>query len=362
MSITTKPGIYLIRNKINNKIYVGKSINIRKRFGCYRSAVKKCKTDSQIITRAIKKYGWENFTIELLECFDVIDEKLLSQKESEWISKLNATDKKIGYNIRDYEEGTSRQRNSEEIRLKIKATLKSLGDRSGKNSPNYGNKFNDETKVNMSISALNRKPGSNKRNSSRKKNLPNDHKIKIREVCNQYKVPVKQIDKETGEVLKIWDSAKDAAEFLTGKRSKSNCISSVCNKYVTKKNRNLVKTAFGFKWEFLDNTENDSGRILLDNNRKIMKRPVEQIDPITNKVINVWDTPLLAVKKIINNNGRSNPITSACNAYSKGVIKIAFGYKWRWLNQNTEEINDPVAPSVENQVPVILPNLNVVGI
>jgi group I intron endonuclease len=353
MPITTKPGIYLIRNKVNNKIYVGKSVNIRQRFGAYRSAVKKCRTDSQIITRAIKKYGWENFSIELLECFDAIDHDLLLQKESEWIAKLNTTDKKIGYNIRSYEEGTSRQRHSEDTKLKIKAALKLLGDRSGENSPNYGSKRNDENKINMSISALNRKQGSKKTYS--RKALSSDHKMKIRETSCKYKVPVKQIDRKTNETIKVWNSAKDAAEFLTGKRSKANCISSVCNKYVTK-NGYLVETALGFKWGFLDSIQENNGRIILDNGRKVMKRPVEQIDAISNQSIRIWDSPVLAAKELANKGQRASLITLTCNSYFKGVIKVALGYKWRWVDQKIEAIKDPVTPSAfAAQVPVIFP-------
>jgi hypothetical protein len=78
--------IYKITNKINNKIYVGKSI----------------KDDSSYlgsglqIGPAIKKYGKENFTKEIIE---ECSEDILDQREIYWIDILDARNTKIGYNI-----------------------------------------------------------------------------------------------------------------------------------------------------------------------------------------------------------------------------------------------------------------------
>ncbi len=56
--------IYLITNLINGKQYVGKTKNsIEKRFADHKSAGSNCKA----LKRAIKKYGDENFKIEIIE-------------------------------------------------------------------------------------------------------------------------------------------------------------------------------------------------------------------------------------------------------------------------------------------------------
>ena len=54
-------GIYKITNKINGKIYIGQSNDIKRRFleHTYR--------DKLPIDIAIKKYGKENFSFEILE-------------------------------------------------------------------------------------------------------------------------------------------------------------------------------------------------------------------------------------------------------------------------------------------------------
>ena len=76
--------IYLITNKINNKTYVGKTMNsLKKRFysHCY-DATKRSSTT--YLHRAIRKYGKDNFIIEEIEkCEDN-----LGFREMFWISKL----------------------------------------------------------------------------------------------------------------------------------------------------------------------------------------------------------------------------------------------------------------------------------
>lgn len=55
-------GIYMITNKVNGKIYIGSSMNIRNRWRDHRN-----KERNTIIHHAIKKYGEDNFLIEVLE-------------------------------------------------------------------------------------------------------------------------------------------------------------------------------------------------------------------------------------------------------------------------------------------------------
>ena len=58
-------GIYKITNKINNKVYIGQSVNIEERWD-YHKAV--CHWNSQsALYRAFKKYGIENFDFQVIE-------------------------------------------------------------------------------------------------------------------------------------------------------------------------------------------------------------------------------------------------------------------------------------------------------
>mgnify|MGYP004621963407 FL=1 len=73
-------GIYKITNLLNNKCYVGQSINIYRRWRAHR-----CANDAYPLHAAMKKYGVENFSFEILEECNV---DKLNEKESYYIQKL----------------------------------------------------------------------------------------------------------------------------------------------------------------------------------------------------------------------------------------------------------------------------------
>lgn len=60
-------GIYQIKNKTNNKIYVGSSLNIKRRFSDHRRLLKNNKHHSYKLQRAYNKYGESNFEFIVLE-------------------------------------------------------------------------------------------------------------------------------------------------------------------------------------------------------------------------------------------------------------------------------------------------------
>ena len=75
-------GIYKITNLLNNKIYIGRSVNILKRWNQHKNA-----TDSSPLHKAIQKYGIENFKLEILEeCLPIE----LNEREIYWINYYNS--------------------------------------------------------------------------------------------------------------------------------------------------------------------------------------------------------------------------------------------------------------------------------
>ena len=91
---TVRGFIYKITNKINGKNYIGQTIqNVKERF--YQHCAFKC--DESVkrmpIHRAIKKYGKDNFTLEVIE---EVDSKLLDEKERFWIDYYDTFNN--GYN------------------------------------------------------------------------------------------------------------------------------------------------------------------------------------------------------------------------------------------------------------------------
>lgn len=90
-------GIYRISNKINNKCYIGQSVNIEKRWKKHQNAFKnkKCKQYDYPLYRAIRKYGIENFEFEIIE---ICKKNMLSERENYWMKYYNSCNKNFGYN------------------------------------------------------------------------------------------------------------------------------------------------------------------------------------------------------------------------------------------------------------------------
>lgn len=91
-------GIYLIRNTLDNKVYIGQSIHIAKRIKDHiRSVYNLKRTDSNNrLHNAIRKYGPERFELNIIEKCEPTD---LNNREIYWISYYNSTNNEIGYNL-----------------------------------------------------------------------------------------------------------------------------------------------------------------------------------------------------------------------------------------------------------------------
>lgn len=92
-----KCGIYIIKNDINNKVYIGQSINIHKRIQehFWKSECNKDVSYNSALHSAIRKYGKEHFYYEILE---ECDASLLDEKERIYITQYNSISPN-GYNI-----------------------------------------------------------------------------------------------------------------------------------------------------------------------------------------------------------------------------------------------------------------------
>lgn len=88
-------GIYKITNQINGKCYIGQSTNIQKRLNQHKRYAfdKSGASYNKILYKAIRKYGIENFTFEVLE---ECSQELLNEQEIYWIDYYNSYNE--GYN------------------------------------------------------------------------------------------------------------------------------------------------------------------------------------------------------------------------------------------------------------------------
>jgi predicted GIY-YIG superfamily endonuclease len=75
--------IYKITNLINQKAYIGKTINsIEERWKEHKKEAIRQRAENRPLYKALNKYGIENFSVELVEEVDV---KNLSEREIYWI-------------------------------------------------------------------------------------------------------------------------------------------------------------------------------------------------------------------------------------------------------------------------------------
>lgn len=100
-----KPGIYLLKNLVNNKIYIGSTKNVEKRMKHYvwgslsKSSYNETK---RVIVCDIRKYGTDNFDLMILESGDhLYDTNTRLSREQYFIRKYDATNPSVGYNLTD---------------------------------------------------------------------------------------------------------------------------------------------------------------------------------------------------------------------------------------------------------------------
>lgn len=131
--------VYMTTNLITNKIYIGQKKSDKFIENYYGSGI--------YIKRSLKKYGKENFRIELITWCETKTE--INEYEKFYIKISRCQDIKYGYNISKGGEGEGRK-HSEETKLKIKNTL--IDKKYTYTSPRKGIKMTDEQKNKISES------------------------------------------------------------------------------------------------------------------------------------------------------------------------------------------------------------------
>jgi group I intron endonuclease len=140
--------IYLLTNTINGKQYVGQtSVGLDERWRRHCRYARR--GNPQYLCRAIRKYGPDAFTREILEHTTVED---VNVREIYWISELKTLEH--GYNMTEGGEGMRGWVPSEETRAKLRAAKSGennpMHGKTGKKAPNYGKKFSDEFRAKLS--------------------------------------------------------------------------------------------------------------------------------------------------------------------------------------------------------------------
>ena len=109
--------IYLFTNLINDKVYVGQTLHYKTRMKTHKDSGKNPK---QYFSRAIRKYGWENFTKDIL--IDDVPEEDLDNLEINYIAFYDSFNREKGYNLTMGGGGTSGwKKTKEQMDVHIKA-------------------------------------------------------------------------------------------------------------------------------------------------------------------------------------------------------------------------------------------------
>lgn len=80
-----KTGIYMIKNMINGKFYIGSSVNTNKRLTGHRYELSKNQHSNKLLQRSYNKYGEENFEYIIIQ---YCEEKDLIKNEQWWFDTL----------------------------------------------------------------------------------------------------------------------------------------------------------------------------------------------------------------------------------------------------------------------------------
>ena len=120
--------IYKYTNKVNGKVYIGRTCTTLKKRARRGQGYKGC----VYFWCAIEKYGWDNFEPEILESGLTNEEAAI--KETEYIKKFNSANSEFGYNIIE----NANNDIGEKVRIKMSERNK------GENNPRWGCHISEE--------------------------------------------------------------------------------------------------------------------------------------------------------------------------------------------------------------------------
>lgn len=139
------PGIYLIKNSVNGKKYVGSAVNIRMRIRNHRTTLNRGKHTNHILQRSWDKYGAEAFEYFVLEYVE--DKSELIPREQSWIDRISPE-----YNICKVAGSRLGRGHTQESKDKVGAASRARGAGNKK-----GLKLSLETRQKISVARMGKK-------------------------------------------------------------------------------------------------------------------------------------------------------------------------------------------------------------
>ena len=286
-------GVYKITNKINGKCYIGKSVDIARRWSEHKSASKrkKSKESKHPLMRAFRKRGFNNFDFNILETSN--DEDKLFDLEKKYYDEISPE-----YNMTSY---GGLGKNVYKIDID---TLKII------------DKYDSVVKAGESVGSAQQQISlvcKRKTNTAKGyywcfvKDYNKNWKPRKSKILKR---PLYQIDPDTFNIIAVYKSETDAANKTKIDRASiyNTCL-------------NERKRGGGYHWTYADDYEDWRKNIL-----PIIDNSVYKIDINTLKIIEEYKS----IKDATNdNNIYSGQIRQVCNR----LRNKAGGYYWCLKNE-----------------------------
>jgi group I intron endonuclease len=139
-------GIYKITS-VNNKIYIGQSINIQKRFNNYKKLIH-CNNQTKLY-RSFLKYGIDNHTFEIIE---MCKQSELNSRERYYQELYDVLNKGLNCRLTSTNDKSGKLSNTTKKKISISNTGKKCNDdkKLKISKANKGNIHSEETKIKIS--------------------------------------------------------------------------------------------------------------------------------------------------------------------------------------------------------------------
>lgn len=335
-------GIYKITNIINGKVYIGQSVDIKRRWRNHKKEAfyEKSHSYNYPLYCAIRKYGIKNFAFEILEECSKED---LNEKEKYYITEYNTCNKQYGYNQTEGGDSpphplTLSESEISEILHRLKTTLDNtsmIGDDYGVSYStirdiNVGKVYRRDSEV-YPIRPNIGKLCEDKDNGGYKIKEPKIHTCRIcgaqvwqegnlRVTCQHLRA--RKIERP--EPLTLAKMIKENGFEQTGKifNVSGNAIKRWCDEYKIPRHKAELIAWYNQQMGIINVPKTEE----IKRKSEEVVRPVKQIDITTGKVLNVFSSQAEAIRHLEAID--AGHIGEVC----KGKRKSAYGFYWEWAD------------------------------
>ena len=324
--------IYLITNLINNKKYVGQTIQGREARRWQEHFIF-CVNYNKPLYNAIKKYGAENFEFKVIE--SDIPEDIIDEQEKYYIKYYNTFYLNgQGYNMTEGGQGIHGYVHTEATKQRIKESNLTTWQLIKKEDPerykqlclnrsiaNKGKPKSAEHKAKLSELASKR---IGEKNSFFGKHFSEESKELLREAKAQKLSPINAYELQTGKLWKTFRFATEAVQELNLQASANTRILLVC--------KEQKGHAYGYIWRY--KTDCDLSELPLEvyerENKTPRAKPILQYD-LENKLLAEFKSAAEASRQLEPDLAKqrkvAKSISSVCNGKAKTYRKFIWKFK-----------------------------------